>query len=108
MKQYIDKAVVAAEMSKWLTRYKKLLMDIDKTIYDNIDSISMLESKIDVLHSVYHYLDTLEVKEVDLEKEIDRYCESIQAWPIQEAPYTSIEKCAHHFYELGLKAQKGK
>ena len=44
--------------------------------------------------------------EVDLEKEIDKYCEPIQAWQIQEAPFTSIENCARHFYELGLNASK--
>lgn len=44
-----------------------------------------------------------EQPKVDLEKEIDKYCELIQAWQIQEAPYTSIENCARHFYELGRK-----
>lgn len=44
-----------------------------------------------------------EQPEIDLEKEIDKYCEPIQAWQIQEAPYTSIENCARHFYELGRK-----
>lgn len=67
MAQYIDKAAIVAKINTWLTNYKKLLI-IDKAIYGNIDSILMLESKIDVIHSVLHYIDTLEVKEMDLEK----------------------------------------
>ena len=47
-----------------------------------------------------------EQPEVDLEKEIDRYCKPIQAWQIQEAPFTNLENCARHFYELGLNARK--
>lgn len=59
---------------------------------------------------IYDAIDSLQQEqlEADLEKEIDRYCAPIQAWQIQEAPYTSIEKCARHFYELGLKANKEK
>lgn len=48
-----------------------------------------------------------EQPEVDLEKEIDAYLEPIEVWQIQEAPYTSMENIARHFYELGLKARKG-
>ena len=36
-----------------------------------------------------------------LEKEIDKYLEPIEAWQIQEAPFTSMENIARHFYELG-------
>lgn len=52
-------------------------------------------------------IDTLEAKEVDLEKEIDNYLNPIEAWQIQEAPFSSMEKIARHFFELGLKTQKG-
>ena len=49
-----------------------------------------------------------EQPEVDLEKEIDNYFDTIQAWQIQEAPFTTMDKCARHFYELGIKARKEK
>jgi hypothetical protein len=53
-------------------------------------------------------IDTLEVKEVDLEEEIDNYLQPLAAWEIQEAPFTSMENIAKHFFELGIKvAQKG-
>lgn len=38
-----------------------------------------------------------EQPDVDLEKEIDNYLYPIQAWQIQEAPFTTMDKCARHF-----------
>lgn len=55
-----------------------------------------------------NFLDTLEVKEVDLEKEFDNYTKDIMACDVQFEPFTQLYNCAKHFYELGLKAQKGK
>jgi len=49
-------------------------------------------------------IDTLEVKEVDLEEEVERFA--------KECGYKSAAtidfQFAKHFFELGLKAQKGK
>ena len=67
------------------------------------------------LEDVIKYVDTLEVKEVDLEKEIkdwwnayysskDYTFEGHTGHYIEN--FTLIE-IAKHFYELGLKAQKG-
>lgn len=47
-----------------------------------------------------------EQPEVDLEKEIDNYFNTIQAWQIQEAPFTTMEKCARHFYKLRFNTRK--
>ncbi len=49
----------------------------------------------------------LEVKEVDLEEEINKFIDSKEVWEIQEAPVSTIEDAAKYFFELGLKAQKG-
>ena len=51
------------------------------------------------------YKENLEMKEVDLDKEIDDYIDTMEAWEIQEAPLTSIENTAKHFYELGIKSK---
>ena len=69
----------------------------------------ILDAEIYTYLSVLNLIDSLQQEsiEADLEKEIDKYCKPIQAWQIQEAPYTSVEKCARYFFELGLKAQKG-
>ena len=44
-------------------------------------------------------IDSLEVKEVNLEKEIDVWYQK----PPKE--FENIEECAKHFFELGLKAK---
>lgn len=53
------------------------------------------------------YKENLEEKEVDLEKEFDNYTKNILACDVQFEPFTHLYNCAKHFYELGLKAQKG-
>ena len=52
-------------------------------------------------------LDTLDVKEVDLEKLIEDYMLPISAQDVKEEPFTQLEKCAKHFFELGLKTREG-
>lgn len=51
-----------------------------------------------------NFLDTLEVKEVDLEKEIEKVKKMYNCLELKEE--TIIDFCAKHFFELGLKAQK--
>lgn len=64
------------------------------------------------LQEVQCELDTLEVKEVDLEEEIDRWqgCEAfpegVGITPLPKA-MEIVERTAKHFFELGLNAQKG-
>ena len=94
MTQYINKADVVAEIEKLEERF---------TNQDNEFS----DGYHFALKLVLSFIDTLEVKEVDLEKEIDNYIDTKEVWEIQEAPLTSIENAAIHFFELGLKAQKG-
>ena len=53
------------------------------------------------------FVDTIEVKDVDLEKEFDKYCKELHAIDIQEEPFTEMHNCAKHFFELGLKTKKG-
>lgn len=61
------------------------------------------------LQEVQCELDTLEVKEVDLQKEID---EVIHNYKVDNHRHTSIcsvyiKWIAEHFFEIGLKTQKG-
>lgn len=68
-------------------------------------------------NDVKEIIDTLEVKEVDLKKEIDEYISNnffgsqtlgFFANRTKEEPnYVDIALCAKHFFKLGLKAQKG-
>lgn len=64
----------------------------------------------DCAREILSFLDTLEVKEADLEKEIGFYIETSLTGtnPIYTKGAVSciIEKTAKHFFELGLKARK--
>ena len=97
MTQYIDKSAVVAEIEK---RIKE------------IDEIGTYLSPKGVLTNLMCHLDTLKVKEVDCEKvfndEYSKFSNNVDAmdygFPIDLADYKDFAK---HFFELGLKAQKG-
>ena len=54
--------------------------------------------------SLLSFLDTHEVKEVDLEKEIDKEIET--RWRGEYLFTSKFRESAKHFFELGLKVQK--
>ena len=83
MEEYISKSALVAEIKR---RIKE------------IEEIGTYLSPKGVLTNLLCYLNILEVKEVDLEKEYERYYE-------QERNIQTF-KLAKHFFELGLKAQK--
>ena len=96
MKQYINKAAVVAEIE----RIKKKECPTDT--YEG-------RCKLFWFQQFLSFLDTLEAKEVDLEKEI---VEVKHNYKVDDNRHTSIcsadiEWLAKHFFELGLKAQKG-
>ena len=76
------------------------------------------EGEYNALSKLESSLDTLEVKEVDLEKELNDFIEEQKAWVKDDrvVEYNNgdsfnhiydLEPIAKHFFELGLKAQKG-
>ena len=104
MIHYIDKSALVAEIERRIKEYQSTGDDYWFPVIEN-------------LKSILSFLDTLEVKEVDLEKEIQRQ------YNVHKNPDNSIVKdCvimtkdgfeyfAKHFFELGMsvnnKAQKG-
>lgn len=56
------------------------------------------------IQGLYCFLDTLEVKEVDLEKELDSMITPELKF---HKALPSLFDVAKHFFELGLKTQKG-
>ena len=89
----IDKDTLVGEIN----RLQEATMDKNQNFLSSyhegiFDGLSMLEN----------FLDTLEVKEVNLDEEFDKCCEN----------YIFDDECevytAKHFFELGFKAQKGK
>lgn len=96
MEQYIPKSEVVAEIER---RIKE------------IDEIGTYLSPKGVLTNLLCHLNTIEVKEVALEKEIKNYLDEqpivARSQGIDYKLVPSPETIAKHFYELGLNAQKG-
>lgn len=101
MAHLIDKDVLVAEIEK---RRKAIPRDETdkrlKAVYGN---------EAFVLNDLLSFLDTLEVKEVDLEKYYHDFLQ--KEWFGNSHVRTVSEMMAFtakHFFELGLKTQKGK
>lgn len=97
MAQYIKKSSVVAEIKR---RIKE------------IDEIGTYLSPKGVLTNLLCHLDTLEIKEVDLEKEVDsiwnpRFNLGWDEKSLLSMNHEGFTAIAKHFYELGLKGQKG-
>ena len=106
MTQYIDKAALVAEIERieYETNYEPFT---DKVL-----------GKRRVCRGIKSFLDTLEVKKLDLEKELETLIEKEKAFVTDNrvVKYCNgdsfnhiyeLEFIAKHFFELGLKAQKG-
>ena len=100
MEQYISKSAVVAEIER---RKRKLL--------DNIICEGDKEWVVRTAHQLNRillFLDTLEVKEVDLDyikDELDRVVKIYK--PDGDFGWGTLYNIATHFFELGLKVQKG-
>ena len=97
MAHLIDKDALVAEIEKCYNECLKRAKIIDSDYWN---------AKADAYRNVLALLyDTLEVKEVDLEKEMDFVKDAYYYFTSDEKD--SMMKVARHFFELGLKAQKG-
>ena len=100
MEQYIRKSAIAAEIRKYIKSAEAFL----KYHHNRNDkSVYAFEQEKLVMCDLLYFLDTLDVKEVDLEKE---YKEFVEEDPVYNKLVNSIvgKAIAKHFYELGLKA----
>lgn len=95
MAQYIDKDALVAEIEKL------------KTFYNDDENIHHI-AKFNILVDILSLITALEVKEVDLEKEINEWLLRDNITDTRNDDYcdVDIEETAKHFFELGLKAQK--
>ncbi len=94
----IDKDALVAEIER---RIKK--RDIQMKSGCWVSSTYMYEDLLD-------FISTLEVKDVDLEKEFDSFLDNIEGVPRMWHSDEQIEwakDIARHFFELGIKSQKG-
>ncbi len=98
MEPYIKKSALIAEMKRLKESFVNERDDFEKGYHHGLDMILV-------------FLDTLETKEVDLEKELDKYTAD-NFWALEgnnESPYLlekdDMLKVARYFFELGLKAK---
>lgn len=62
--ELIDKATVVTEIKGYISNYKEIVAKTNRNDSTWVDSVSMIDAKIDVLQHVLFFLNTLEVKEV--------------------------------------------
>lgn len=90
----------------------KIVAEIEKLYNECLKRAKITDSdywnaKADAYRNVLTILyDSIEVKEVDLEREIDNWiCDN--AITHEDCSVTDVISTAKHFFEFGLKAQKG-
>ena len=104
MEKYIKKSAIMAEIRKYIKSAEAFL----KYHHNKKDRLCYsIEHQRLTMCELLSFLDTLEVKDVDLEKEIDKWiCDT--AITHEDCSVTDIISTAKHFFELGLKtAQEG-
>lgn len=103
MEQYIIKNAVVAKIERRIKTNKECMLGLRNLDY--------YQGKVDALNDTLSFLDTLEVKEVDVDKEI--YDAEKRFGDIDEMGGYRIllfddefRDVLRHFFELGLKTQK--
>ena len=100
MTQYILKSAVVAEIERLKERFIAFHhRDGNNWPLDNY-------GKMRAYNEVLSFLDTLEVKEVDLEKEIDEvFFKDTLGNATKKLTHKHLSTIAKHFFELGLSSQ---
>lgn len=105
--QYIDKSALVAEIENKIKKYTKRGEESDA----KRDGYGMYWGGVlSCLNEIRTLCDTLEVKEVDLEKDFNDFLDNVEGMPPMWHSDEQIEwgkDIAKHFFELGIKAQKG-
>ena len=99
MTQYIDKAAVVAEIEN---KIKKYTLRGEESDFLQDGNAKYWGGVLSCLNEIHSYLNTLEVKEVDLENEIDDWYNTMGI------PVTidALKETARHFFELGIKMKQ--
>lgn len=101
MAQFIDKDALVAEIEKRKSQFMFQADSFHKLgMGEKRDHFAILASN---MQSLISFIDTLEVKEVDLEQEATEFVQTKEFAESNESPVLLIAK---HFFELGLKTQK--
>ena len=97
----IDKDALIAEIERRIEAHKETLKNCDSSISEMV-----LKGSMSAYQSLLHFFNTLEVKEVDLEKELDMVIDSLNDDKYEHLSiHQQLSHIAHHFFELGLKTK---
>ena len=100
MAQYIDKGALVAKIQKRL-KFQQTCIETEYRLTGKAEEEIILE-----YNQLLSFINTLEVKEVDLEEEIDKWYNTKASKEFENVFYGDIEECAKYFFELGLNAQQ--
>ena len=101
MAQYIPKEPLVAKI-------ERLKADaLQKKGQCKRSGLERIMHQIGAYNKILSFLDTLEVKEIDWEKEVNDYFLTINLQDGEQITENTFRNIAKHFSELGLKAQKG-
>lgn len=109
MTQYIDKAALVAELENWKQHTLKCGY-AGQGEYEEGNK----QGRLDTCEKILSFLDTLEVKEVDLERELmdwwnTHYSEKDYTFEGHTGHYlenSTVIDIAKYFFELGLKTKE--
>ena len=104
MEQYIKKSTLVAEIEKKIMQYE---VAFNNPSFASYEASLIAKGKYRKLLDIRQFLDTLEVKEVNLKKEIDDVWKKDFSGHFDVIGYTDFIELAKYFFKLGLKAQKG-
>jgi hypothetical protein len=99
IEQYINKAAVASKIERARNQEVQWMDRQGYTEYH--------QGLRDGYANILSFLATLEVKEVDFEKLLEDYGIDTDPFSTQVVSSNGAKIIAKHFFELGLKAQKG-
>lgn len=101
MAQYINKDALVAEIERL-----REIQPLDFFRPKESNKIDWLAGKLFTITSLEVFLDTLEVKEVDLEKIIEQTYHDRSITDTVDMDHITYENIAKYFFELGLKHKK--
>lgn len=101
MAKYIDKDAIVTEIERYKHKADERLKIKNRALLEDMKDLALQN----LCGNLLNFINTLEVKEVDLEKEIKLWFN--YGFPNDEELLDYIKETAKHFFELGLKAKKG-
>lgn len=111
MSKYINKDALVEEIKRNISLFQKEKKTEKWSAEASQMNVISLGARIAMLEEILSFINTLEVKDADLNTEFDNYTKNILACDVQFEPFTHLYNCAKHFYELGMqvsnKTQKG-